>query len=94
MIEIPISGHGLFPWQSAVIESVHVDDLLCFHHDRRLGLVFEPALALEGNPQLVHHGAAEGSLQREIEKQEQNGFQTASPVQTLWAREQACSPCG
>lgn len=74
MIQIPILGHGLFPWQSAVVEGVHVDDLLRFHHDRRLGLVFEPALALEGNPQLVHHGTAEGPLQREKEKAEQNGF--------------------
>lgn len=81
---IGISGHGLFPWQSAVVESVHVDDLLRFHHDRRLRLVFEPALALEGNPQLVHHSTAEGPLQRETERErkgEQNGFQTASPVQ-------------
>lgn len=83
MIEIPILGHGLFPWQSAVVEGVHVDDLLRFHHDRRLGLVFEPALALEGNPQLVHHGAAEGSLQRETGEAEQNGLQAASPVQML-----------
>lgn len=47
MVEIPILGHGLFPWQSAVVEGVHVDDLLRFHHDGRLRLVFEPALALE-----------------------------------------------
>lgn len=92
MIEIPILGHGLFPWQSAVVEGVHVDDLLRFHHDGRLGLVFEPALALEGNPQLVHHGAAEGPLQRETEKREQNGFQTASPFRMLWTREQTRSP--
>lgn len=70
MIEIPILGHGLFPWQSAVVEGVHVDDLLRFHHDGWLGLVFEPALALEGNPQLVHHGTAEGPLQRETGKKE------------------------
>lgn len=74
MIEIPILGHGLFPWQSAVVEGVHVDDLLRFHHDGWLGFVFEPALALEGNPQLVHHGTAEGPLQMETEKEEQNGF--------------------
>lgn len=80
MIEIPILGHGLFPWQSAVVEGVHVDDLLCFHHDRRLGLVFEPPLALEGNPQLVHHGAAEGPLQRETKKSEDSGFQTTSLI--------------
>lgn len=64
---IPILGHGLFPWQSAVVKGVHVDDLLRFYHDGWLGLVFEPALALEGYPQLIHHGAAEGPLQRKIE---------------------------
>lgn len=91
---IPISCHGLFPWQSAVVEGVHVDDLLRFHHDGRLGLVFEPALALEGNPQLVHHGTAEGPLWRKIEKKKENrmGFRPLPPVQMLWAREQACSP--
>lgn len=75
VIEIPILGHGLFPWQSSVVEGVHVDNLLCFHHDGRLELVFVPALALEGNPQFVHHGTAERSLQKnEKEKGEQNGF--------------------
>lgn len=83
MVEIPILGHGLFPWQSTVVEGVHVDDLLRFHHDRWLGLVFEPALALEGDPQLVHHGTAEGSLQRKTERPERKGFQTTSPIQML-----------
>lgn len=62
MIVIPLLGHGLFPWQSAVVEGVHVDDLLRFYYDRWLRLVFEPALALEGHPQFVHHGIAEGPL--------------------------------
>lgn len=87
MIEIPripSLGHGLFPWQSAVVESVHVDDLLRFHHDRWLRLVFEPALALEGNPQLVHHGTAEGPLQRE----RREWASVCSPAQTLRAKEQ------
>lgn len=57
-----VLSHGLFAWQSPVIEGVHVDDFISFDHDGRLRLVFEPALALEGNPQLVHHGTAEGSL--------------------------------
>lgn len=70
MVEIPISGHGLFPWQSAVVESVHVDDLLRFHHSGWLGLVFEPALALQGHLQLLHHGTAEGPLQRSKGKAE------------------------
>lgn len=67
VIANPILRHGLFPWQSAVVEGVHVDDLLRFHHDRRLRLVFEAALALEGNPQLVHYRTAKGPLQKEIE---------------------------
>lgn len=67
---ILISCHGLFARQSAVIEGVHVDDLLRFNQDGRGGLVFEPALALEWNPQLVHHGAAERPLQRDRKKTE------------------------
>lgn len=59
---IPISCHGLFPWQSAVVEGVHVDNLLRFRHDGRLRLVFEPALALQWHPQFVHHDSAEGPL--------------------------------
>lgn len=39
-IEVPDLGHGLFPWQSSVVEGVHVDDLFCFHYDRWLGFVF------------------------------------------------------
>lgn len=86
MIEIHILGHGLFSWQSTVIEGVHVDDLLCFDHDRWLGLVFEPALALKGDPQLVHHGAAEGPLWRESEKKGAEWI--IEPYQISCARQQ------
>ena len=57
-----VSGHGFFAWQSSVVECVHVNDLLRLDHDGRLGLVFEATLALEGHPQFVHHGTAEGAL--------------------------------
>lgn len=76
MFGISTLGHSLFPWQSSVVEGVHVDDLLGFHHDRRLGLVFEPALALEGNPQLLHHGTAEGPLQGKEKDKEGVGFKS------------------
>lgn len=82
MVEIPILGHGLFPWQSAVVESVHVDDLLRFHHNGWLGLVFEPALALEGDSQLLHHGTAEGPLQRTKETAEVNAFHSTTLFQS------------
>lgn len=82
MVEIPILGHGLFPWQSAVVESVHVDDLLRFHHNGWLGLVFEPALALEGDSQLLHHGTAEGPLQRTKETAELNAFHSTTLFQS------------
>lgn len=82
MVEIPISGHGLFPWQSAVVESVHVDDLLRFHHSGWLGLVFEPALALQGHLQLLHHGTAEGPLQGTIGKAELTGCRQKKKVGT------------
>lgn len=65
MFGSPILGHSLFPWQSAVVEGVHVDDLLRFHHDGGLGFLFESPLAFEGDLQLVHHGTAEGPLPRE-----------------------------
>lgn len=81
MVEIPILGHGLFPWQSAVVESVHVDDLLRFHHNGWLGLVFEPALALEGDSQLLHHGTAEGPLQTTKETAELNAFHSTTLFQ-------------
>lgn len=64
----PTSGHSLFAGQSAVVEGVHVDDLLRFHQGRGRRLVFEPALALEGHPQLVHYGTAEGPLRREEDR--------------------------
>lgn len=64
----PTSGHGLFAGQAAVVEGVHVDDLLRFHQGRGRSLVFEPPLALEGHPQLVHHGTAEGPLRRQEDR--------------------------
>lgn len=68
MAATPTSGHSLFAGQSAVVEGVHVDDLLRFHQGRGRRLVFEPPLALEGDSQLVHHGTAEGPLWREEDK--------------------------
>lgn len=47
---VSILSHGLFARQSSVIEGVHVDDFIRFDHDGWLRLVFEPSLALEGNP--------------------------------------------
>lgn len=38
-------SHGFFARQSSVIESVHVDNFVCFDHDGWLRLVFEPPLA-------------------------------------------------
>lgn len=56
-------GHGLLPGQSAVVESVHVDDFFGLDHNRGLGLVvFEAPLALEGHTELFHHRTAERPL--------------------------------
>lgn len=68
MAATPTSGHSLFAGQSAVVEGVHVDDLLRFHQGRGRRLVSEPPLALEGDSQLVHHGTAEGPLWRQEDK--------------------------
>lgn len=68
MAATPTSGHSLFAGQSAVVEGVHVDDLLRFHQGRGRRLVSEPPSALEGDSQLVHHGTAEGPLWRQEDK--------------------------
>lgn len=68
MAATPTSGHSLFAGQSAVVEGVHVDDLLRFHQGGGRRLVFGSALALEGHSQLVHHGTAEGPLRRQEDK--------------------------
>lgn len=59
-----VSGHGLLPRESPVVERVHVDDLLGLDDDGRLGLLFEAPLTLQRDAQLIHHGAAERPLQR------------------------------
>lgn len=59
-----VSGHGLLPRESPVVERVHVNDLLGLDDDGRLRLLFEAPLTLERHAQLIHHGAAERSLQR------------------------------
>lgn len=43
---------------------MHVDHGVRLHHDGWLGLVLDPPLAREGQPDLVGHGAAEGALGR------------------------------
>lgn len=43
---------------------MHVDHGVRLHHDGWLGLVLDPALAGERQPDLVGHGAAEGALGR------------------------------
>lgn len=58
------SCHGFLSWESPVVERVHVNDLLCLNDDRRLRLLFEAALTLQRHAQLIHHGAAEWSLQK------------------------------
>lgn len=45
---------------------MHVDDLLGLNNDRRLRLLFEAPLALQGTTQLIHHDTTEGALERGI----------------------------
>lgn len=59
-----VAGQVVLPWQPSVVERVHVDHGISLHHDGRLGLVFDPPLAGERQPDLVGHGAAEGALER------------------------------
>lgn len=59
------SCHGFLSWESPVVERVHVNDLLCLNDDGRLRLLFEAPLALQRHAQLVHHGAAERTLQED-----------------------------
>lgn len=58
------SRHGFLSRESPVVERVHVNDLFCLNDSRRLGLLFEAALALQRHAQLVHHGTAEWALQK------------------------------
>ena len=59
-----VAGHVVLPWQPSVVERVHVDHGVRLHHDGWLGLVFDPSLAGERQPDLIGHGAAEGALGR------------------------------
>lgn len=58
------SSHGLFPWQSPVIEGVHVNHLLCFDDAGRLWFLFEVPLTLQRHSELIQHGTAEWPLNR------------------------------
>lgn len=68
MAETPTSGHSLFAGEPALVEGVHVDDLLRFHQGGGRRPVFEAPLALERDSQLVHHGTAEGRLWRQEDR--------------------------
>lgn len=51
---------------------MHVNDLLCLDDDGRLRLLFETTAALQRHAQLIHHGAAERSLQGGGDRKEGN----------------------
>lgn len=57
-----VARHVVLPWQPSVVERMHVNHGVCLHHDGWLGFVFNPPLAGERDPDLIGHGAAEGSL--------------------------------
>lgn len=56
------AGHAVLAGQPAVVEGVHVDHGVRLHQHGGLGLVLDPALAGERQPDLVGHGTAEGAL--------------------------------
>lgn len=57
-----VAGHVVLAGQPSVVEGVHVDHRVRLHHHGGLGLVLDPALAGERQPDLIGHGAAEGAL--------------------------------
>lgn len=59
-----LSCHCFLPWESPVVERVHVNDLLCLDDSRRLWLLFETTLALQRDTQFIHNGTAERSLKK------------------------------
>lgn len=75
-----VAGHVVLPWQPAVVEGVHVDHGVRLHHDRGLGLVLDPPLAGERQPDLIGHGTTEGALGRNGDRK--HCYQTKSTVIT------------